>query len=281
MIKRPHAQWSNLTNYSPHEARAEDATSSCSRRKLVPLSFLAKEKFRCQIVWTFPFFPHWRTDRQTLYHVSQSCCSWPAGAWGMRHVARGIHKLKCGRVSWESKWGKSQTADHRPVRSPSHSRGSCKSCKPGKKKKYVPKRREEKRVTAFCLFFSFPPSLLHFLLHPQFWMMANFVFDFCALRDAVCSWQIFSLSDFWQRLLWPTGRLCHLGASQQCIKCAPGWVCVSHCVCVCVPCVRHTSCFVWAQFVSDLKGNAAYAQFGSKLETRAEISVEDTFPKLK
>lgn len=100
-----------------------------------------------------------------------------------------------------------------------------------KKYIYIPNKKRKKTSDRFLPFLLLPSSSsLHFLLHPQFWMMANFVFDFCALRDAVCSWQIFSLSDFWQRLLWPTGRLCHLGASQQCIKCAPGWVCV--CVCL-------------------------------------------------
>lgn len=141
----------------------------------------------------FPFFPY--TDRRTLYHVSQSC-RWPAAASGMWHAARGVHKLKCGRVSWESKWGKSKAADRRP-----HSGGSVLAIL--RAWPAWPAKKKERRPTKSIL--NKRPEASDFFLHLQFWMMANFVFDFCALLDAVCSWQIFSLSDFWQRVLLACG----------------------------------------------------------------------------
>lgn len=191
MIKSPHAQWSNLTNYSPHEARAEDATSSSSRRKLVPLSFLAKGKFRCQIVWTFPFFPHWRTDGRTDRHFIMSRRAAVADrlgleACGMWHAAFTNWNAAVSVEKVNEANRKPQTTDQSAVLLTAE--GPANPASLEKKKNKFQIRREKKRVTAFCLFFSFPPPLhftFFFILNFEWWRILYLTFVRCATPSAV------------------------------------------------------------------------------------------------
>lgn len=62
-------------------------------RKLAPLSFLAKGKFDVKLCELSLFSVHRQTDTLScLAELSLTGC-------GMGHAARGVHKLKCGRVS--------------------------------------------------------------------------------------------------------------------------------------------------------------------------------------
>lgn len=138
-------------------------------KKLAPLSFLAKGKFDvklCELSLVSV-----QTDGHFIMSRRAVADRLRQEASGMWHAARGVHKLKCGRVSWESKWGKSKTADRRP-----HSGGSVLvilrawPAWPAKKKK----EGQQKNIL------NRRPEASDFFLHLQFWMMANFVFDFCA-----------------------------------------------------------------------------------------------------
>lgn len=85
-----------------------------------------------------------------------------------------------------------------------------------------------------------------FIFNFEWWRILYLTF--VRFLDAVCSWQIFSLSDFWQRVLLACGASFTLAlcASWQCIKCA------TVCVCVCGLCkayfmLRLSAICVWPE----------------------------------